>query len=202
LALGRRSAIAVCYSRSLWSAAGRRWMSRPRPGAWRVAFRRVGARWLRDMRDAMRAWRCESGGGIGTRPHPRDRVPRMRPRRPAEREYRRPADQDRCRWSVPVRWALAWCHAISATVVRSVKVFFLRVFVWFRELDSGKRTEPLRGGWNCKSRPRAGAGRRQKLKDNPMRPVVTGQVEQATRCGAKTRSSAPCKSAPVTGRQR
>jgi hypothetical protein len=33
-----------------------------------------------------------------------------------------------------------------------------------------------------------------------MRP--DGHVAQAARCGAKTRSGAPCKSAPVTGRRR
>jgi hypothetical protein len=46
------------------------------------------------------------------------------------------------------------------------------------------------------------AGRRPKLTDNPMRPAEMGQVSQAARCGAKTRSGAPCKSAPVTGRRR
>jgi hypothetical protein len=37
---------------------------------------------------------------------------------------------------------------------------------------------------------------------NPMRPTDTTAVSQANRCGAKTRSGAPCKSAPVTGRRR
>jgi hypothetical protein len=35
-----------------------------------------------------------------------------------------------------------------------------------------------------------------------MRPADTSAVSQANRCGAKTRSGAPCKSAPVTGRRR
>jgi hypothetical protein len=35
-----------------------------------------------------------------------------------------------------------------------------------------------------------------------MRPAATGTVSQANRCGARTRSGAPCKSAPVTGRRR
>jgi hypothetical protein len=46
------------------------------------------------------------------------------------------------------------------------------------------------------------AGSRPKMTDNPMRPPETRQVSQAARCGAKTRSGAPCKSAPVTGRRR
>jgi hypothetical protein len=37
---------------------------------------------------------------------------------------------------------------------------------------------------------------------NPMRPPELGHVSGAARCGAKTRSGAPCKSAPVTGRRR
>lgn len=37
------------------------------------------------------------------------------------------------------------------------------------------------------------------MTDNPVRPL---DVSQANRCGAKTRSGAPCKSAPVTGRRR
>jgi hypothetical protein len=37
---------------------------------------------------------------------------------------------------------------------------------------------------------------------NPMRPTDTSAVSQASCCGAKTRSGAPCKSAPVTGRRR
>jgi hypothetical protein len=40
------------------------------------------------------------------------------------------------------------------------------------------------------------------LTDNPMRLTETAAVSQASRCGAKTRSGAPCKSAPVTGRRR
>jgi hypothetical protein len=35
-----------------------------------------------------------------------------------------------------------------------------------------------------------------------MRPPETGHVPQSARCGAKTRSGAPCKSVPVTGRRR
>jgi hypothetical protein len=40
------------------------------------------------------------------------------------------------------------------------------------------------------------------MTDNPKHPPEMGQVSQAVRCGAKTRSGAPCKSAPVTGRRR
>ena len=40
------------------------------------------------------------------------------------------------------------------------------------------------------------------MTDNPMRPTDTTAVSQAGRCGAKTRSGAPCKSSPVTGRRR
>jgi hypothetical protein len=40
------------------------------------------------------------------------------------------------------------------------------------------------------------------MNDNPVRPTDTIPVSQASRCGAKTRSGAPCKSAPVTGRRR
>jgi hypothetical protein len=40
------------------------------------------------------------------------------------------------------------------------------------------------------------------MTDNPVRLADTGAVLQANRCGAKTRSGAPCKSAPVTGRRR
>jgi hypothetical protein len=40
------------------------------------------------------------------------------------------------------------------------------------------------------------------MTDNPMRLTETGVVSQASRCGARTRSGAPCKSAPVTGRRR
>jgi hypothetical protein len=40
------------------------------------------------------------------------------------------------------------------------------------------------------------------LKDNPKRLSETGSVAQPSRCGARTRSGAPCKSAPVTGRRR
>jgi hypothetical protein len=35
-----------------------------------------------------------------------------------------------------------------------------------------------------------------------MRPVETELVTQPARCGAQTRSGAPCKSTPVTGRRR
>jgi len=38
--------------------------------------------------------------------------------------------------------------------------------------------------------------------DNPMRLTETGPGSQPSRCGARTRSGAPCKSAPVTGRRR
>jgi hypothetical protein len=34
------------------------------------------------------------------------------------------------------------------------------------------------------------------------RPAETGRVSQPSQCGARTRSGAPCKSAPVTGRRR
>jgi hypothetical protein len=44
-----------------------------------------------------------------------------RPRQAVEREYHGPTDQDRCRWSVPVRWVLAWGHATRAEVARSVR---------------------------------------------------------------------------------
>lgn len=37
------------------------------------------------------------------------------------------------------------------------------------------------------------------MTDNPMH---LADVSQAKQCGAKTRSGAPCKSAPVTGRRR
>ena len=40
------------------------------------------------------------------------------------------------------------------------------------------------------------------MTDNPMRPAETGHVSHAIRCGARTRSGAPCKSTPVTGRRR
>jgi hypothetical protein len=40
------------------------------------------------------------------------------------------------------------------------------------------------------------------LTDNPVRLTETGAVSQASRCGARTRSGAPCKSAPVAGRRR
>ena len=40
------------------------------------------------------------------------------------------------------------------------------------------------------------------MTDNPMRPAEMVPVSQASRCGARTRSGAPCKSAPVTGRRR
>jgi hypothetical protein len=38
--------------------------------------------------------------------------------------------------------------------------------------------------------------------DNPMRLTETGAASPASRCGARTRSGAPCKSTPVTGRRR
>jgi hypothetical protein len=37
------------------------------------------------------------------------------------------------------------------------------------------------------------------MNDKPMRPA---EGAQANRCGARTRSGAPCKSSPVTGRRR
>jgi hypothetical protein len=40
------------------------------------------------------------------------------------------------------------------------------------------------------------------MTDNPMRPTETEIVSRANRCGARTRSGAPCKSARVTGRRR
>jgi hypothetical protein len=40
------------------------------------------------------------------------------------------------------------------------------------------------------------------MTDNPMRPPETGHVSQPGQCGARIRSGAPCKSAPVTGRRR
>jgi hypothetical protein len=40
------------------------------------------------------------------------------------------------------------------------------------------------------------------MTDNPMRPAETGPVSQFGQCGARTRSGAPCKSAPVSGRRR
>jgi hypothetical protein len=40
------------------------------------------------------------------------------------------------------------------------------------------------------------------MTDNPMRLGETGDVPILTRCGARTRSGAACKSAPVTGRRR
>ena len=40
------------------------------------------------------------------------------------------------------------------------------------------------------------------MTDNPMRLTETGSVSRDSRCGAKTRSGTPCKSAPVTGRRR
>jgi hypothetical protein len=40
------------------------------------------------------------------------------------------------------------------------------------------------------------------LTDKTMRIADKGAVSQSVRCGAKTRSGAPCKSAPVTGRRR
>ena len=35
-----------------------------------------------------------------------------------------------------------------------------------------------------------------------MRPAEKGPVSQPSQCGARTRSGAPCKSVPVTGRRR
>jgi glucans biosynthesis protein len=40
------------------------------------------------------------------------------------------------------------------------------------------------------------------MTDNPMRPNETDAVPLPARCGARTRSGATCKSAPVTGRRR
>jgi hypothetical protein len=40
------------------------------------------------------------------------------------------------------------------------------------------------------------------MTDNPVRSADNGTLSQPGRCGAKTRSGAPCKSAPVTGRRR
>jgi hypothetical protein len=40
------------------------------------------------------------------------------------------------------------------------------------------------------------------MNDNPVRSNETTPVSQVNRCGAKTRSGAPCKSLPVTGRRR
>ena len=40
------------------------------------------------------------------------------------------------------------------------------------------------------------------MTDNPMRLTDTGRVSRPNRCGARTRSGGPCKSAPVTGRRR
>jgi len=40
------------------------------------------------------------------------------------------------------------------------------------------------------------------LTDNPMHLTETETVSQPSQCGARTRSGAPCKSAPVIGRRR
>lgn len=40
------------------------------------------------------------------------------------------------------------------------------------------------------------------MTDNPVRLADKGTLSQPVRCGAKTRSGAPCKSAPVSGRRR
>jgi hypothetical protein len=40
------------------------------------------------------------------------------------------------------------------------------------------------------------------MTDNPMHSDETGAVSPPGRCGARTRSGEPCKSAPVTGRRR
>jgi hypothetical protein len=39
------------------------------------------------------------------------------------------------------------------------------------------------------------------LTDNRMHLIETATMSQASRCGARTRSGAPCKSAPVIGRR-
>jgi hypothetical protein len=48
----------------------------------------------------------------------------------------------------------------------------------------------------------AGAGHLPTPPSVPLRPAETGQVPKIARCGAKTRSGAACKSAPVNGRRR
>jgi hypothetical protein len=40
------------------------------------------------------------------------------------------------------------------------------------------------------------------MTDNPIRSTDTDTVSRPNRCGARTRSGGPCKSAPVTGRHR
>jgi hypothetical protein len=55
------------------------------------------------------------------------------------------------------------------------------------------------GGRTRKRRQTPGRGRRSNLTDNPRHLTET---EAVNRCGARTRSGAPCKSAPVTGRRR
>src|SRR5438046_69851 len=45
-------------------------------------------------------------------------------------------------------------------------------------------------------------GKDTKMTDNPMRPRKADTGSHADRCGARTRSGQPCKSAPVTGRLR
>ena len=40
------------------------------------------------------------------------------------------------------------------------------------------------------------------MTDNPLHLTEAGSVTQPSRCGARTRSGAPCKSAPVSGRRR
>src|SRR3954451_15742544 len=46
------------------------------------------------------------------------------------------------------------------------------------------------------------SGEKRNMTDKPVRLADAGAVSPASRCGAKTRSGAPCKSAPVTGRRR
>lgn len=40
------------------------------------------------------------------------------------------------------------------------------------------------------------------MTDNPMQSAVSGTSAVASCCGARTRSGAPCRAAPVTGRRR
>jgi hypothetical protein len=44
--------------------------------------------------------------------------------------------------------------------------------------------------------------RNEKMSGSPMCSDGTGDVARRNCCGARTRSGAPCKSAPVTGRRR
>ena len=66
------------------------------------------------------------------------------------------------------------------------------------EVVSGSERDTVKQG----EQRRPEAGRRPKMTDNPIRPPETRHVSQVARCGAKTRSGAPCKSVPVTGRRR